>query len=269
MKFITVILTLILLNTEYAFSQKDTAFFTMDSVFCEGFSRNWSQKDGYDLYDKIDGLRSYSVTLIIGFSKVWNSASYLHGPDADTIRIRYNENLQQIDSFSYHLSRVADPVSSYSSTLITAKNIPVVEKDGYILFDLRGQELNSVGFKFSDVYTDASNESGRIKKVKSTDSFSVSSHITFRVKKQHLSSILATNPLQSGLLVYPNPCSGFFKIRLSEDNEPIIVYDILGRVVRSIPYDRSTEEEVDVSALPEGIYYLRSGETTQKLIIQQ
>src|SRR6187455_2219755 len=115
MKFFAALLVSILILTDYAVCQSNMALFTMDNIFCKGFSRRWDQKDGYNIYTNLDGLNSQSVSLIIDSREISDGAFYLHGTDGAIIRISYDENQQMIGSFRYELSKVEDPISSHSS----------------------------------------------------------------------------------------------------------------------------------------------------------
>lgn len=61
--------------------------------------------------------------------------------------------------------------------------------------------------------------------------------------------------------VYPNPTTGKFTVQGATDE--IEVYDLYGRLVL-----RTNEPEIDMSSYPKGVYVLRAGEATRKLIIQ-
>ena len=81
-------------------------------------------------------------------------------------------------------------------------------------------------------------------------------------------------PVQPKFVVYPNPTSGKLKIKNYElrDNSTIEIYDIFGRkqyfgyAQKSSHVSRVTRNEIDISHLPAGIYFLRVGEETVKVI---
>lgn len=65
------------------------------------------------------------------------------------------------------------------------------------------------------------------------------------------------------LAVYPNPTSGVVSV---ESNGEVSLYDMTGRLVMSRTVHGSAT--LDLSSLPSGIYMLRQGITTRRLIIQ-
>lgn len=66
--------------------------------------------------------------------------------------------------------------------------------------------------------------------------------------------------------IYPNPANGFIRVVDKRHGESlqqnIEIYDITGRKVLI-----STESEINVSKLPQGIYFVKIGEKTQRFII--
>ncbi len=69
--------------------------------------------------------------------------------------------------------------------------------------------------------------------------------------------------------IYPNPASSSITISVSEGtlSMPINIIDNSGKVImkKIVSTDKET---IDVSTLPAGVYYVRIGETTDKLIIK-
>lgn len=64
--------------------------------------------------------------------------------------------------------------------------------------------------------------------------------------------------------IYPNPADDFIRVetRHGVSLQGVEIYDITGRKVLI-----STESEVDVSKLPQGVYFVKIGEKTQHFII--
>lgn len=76
-----------------------------------------------------------------------------------------------------------------------------------------------------------------------------------------------TEPAESGITCYPNPAKQMLSVRVIQwaDSEVELV-DALGRVVAT---NRLNEGEIlfDVSGLPQGVYFVRIGSTTQKILV--
>ena len=64
------------------------------------------------------------------------------------------------------------------------------------------------------------------------------------------------------ILVYPNPAKENITLRADED---IFIYNNLGQIVKQINNPKG-ETTISISDLPRGIYYLKTGNKTQKLI---
>lgn len=79
--------------------------------------------------------------------------------------------------------------------------------------------------------------------------------------------------LEKVLVIYPNPNAGVFRISFQDKakNLSVEIYDILGQLVQEVIY-QTEEERIDVSHLPNGIYFLHiqtsEGTLTKKIIIQ-
>jgi uncharacterized repeat protein (TIGR03803 family) len=68
----------------------------------------------------------------------------------------------------------------------------------------------------------------------------------------------------SGFKIYPNPANT--TIQVTANKEPLLdtrIYDVLGNKVL-----QSKQKEIDVSSLVNGVYFLQSGNSTQKFIVQ-
>lgn len=77
-----------------------------------------------------------------------------------------------------------------------------------------------------------------------------------------------TNPYE--ITVYPNPTSGTIHVIIPniDQNSETIVYDITGRIVYSQQNNRHDGDfTIDLNLQP-GLYILRIGNITQKIIIQ-
>lgn len=71
----------------------------------------------------------------------------------------------------------------------------------------------------------------------------------------------------ASLLVYPNPTSGLVTIS-NHIGGMIVIHDVLGRRVLEVLSDQETVE-FDVSALPQGVYIIRTELTTELVTIRQ
>lgn len=66
---------------------------------------------------------------------------------------------------------------------------------------------------------------------------------------------------ETSFRIYPNPTTGTFTVQGTVTE--IQVYDLFGRLLL-----RSNKEQIDMSSYPAGIYMVRVGEATRKLILQ-
>jgi hypothetical protein len=65
--------------------------------------------------------------------------------------------------------------------------------------------------------------------------------------------------------LYPNPTNDFIKVSSDED-ENILIYNTLGEVVLTIGTGRELSTKVDVSSLPKGVYFVKTGSRTTKFV---
>ena len=71
--------------------------------------------------------------------------------------------------------------------------------------------------------------------------------------------------ISSNYTLYPNPANSFFKIDATIIIEKIIVYDTLGKIIKTF----QSSENYDVSDLEKGLYFVRvNNDFTKKLIIE-
>ena len=77
-------------------------------------------------------------------------------------------------------------------------------------------------------------------------------------------SVLKTN---TGLSIYPNPASNFLKIYLGESiGKKIEIFNSLGDIIYS--NDSSNDYNLDISTWANGIYFVKAGNSSKKVIIQ-
>lgn len=72
--------------------------------------------------------------------------------------------------------------------------------------------------------------------------------------------VLSTSPFT----LYPNPAQGVVRVSAPVGAEPLEVLDATGRVIRSLAV---TGAETQL-ALPAGMYMVRIGGTTQRLVVE-
>jgi len=78
---------------------------------------------------------------------------------------------------------------------------------------------------------------------------------------------LPESKLQSKLFIHPNPTDGLISIELDEySNLPLQILDLSGKVVQEFNLN-TTQTNLDLTELAEGIYFARYGEVTKKLVI--
>ncbi len=81
-------------------------------------------------------------------------------------------------------------------------------------------------------------------------------------------SVNEVEDLRTPLKVYPNPATGMVTIHTGcGEQQTLTVYTIDGRLVRQMPV--SIETTLDVSSWDMGIYILRVGSRTEKLIVNR
>ena len=73
--------------------------------------------------------------------------------------------------------------------------------------------------------------------------------------------------LNNEIKVYPNPFYSKFTIVTSEHEQAIKIYNAIGSVIYVTAIDKESLE-VDLSNYPNGIYFIRIGSITKKIIKQ-
>jgi len=75
---------------------------------------------------------------------------------------------------------------------------------------------------------------------------------------------ISNNSNQNGITIYPNPTTGQFTVSSRQGaTGEIQVYDLFGRKLLE-----TTEQEIDMRGFAKGVYVLRMGEATRKIILQ-
>ncbi|HOY49301.1 MAG TPA: T9SS type A sorting domain-containing protein [Flavobacteriales bacterium] len=73
-----------------------------------------------------------------------------------------------------------------------------------------------------------------------------------------------------GFIVFPNPVKNSHTINIKglKMNDRIEIRDIQGRLIKEISHSGVTIETIDITGISQGIYYVKAGISSQKLIIQ-
>lgn len=66
----------------------------------------------------------------------------------------------------------------------------------------------------------------------------------------------------NNFIVYPNPTSGVVYIKGNESQEEFSLYSVIGEKIMTA----ENTAEIDLSHLPEGVYYLKIGNSTKKIV---
>ena len=85
-------------------------------------------------------------------------------------------------------------------------------------------------------------------------------------------TLTATRPAWAGPppAVFPNPAHGAATVRfpLGNAQTPLVLLDALGRTVRRYPIPTGNEATLDLRGLPTGLYVLRYGSSSQRLVVE-
>ena len=70
--------------------------------------------------------------------------------------------------------------------------------------------------------------------------------------------------------LFPNPAHGTATLRLPADapRQPLTVHDAQGRVVRQYPAPAGRDAWLDLHGLPAGVYLVRCGGFSQRLLVE-
>src|SRR5690606_32633394 len=66
----------------------------------------------------------------------------------------------------------------------------------------------------------------------------------------------------NNFIVYPNPTSGVVYIEGNKSQDEYIVYSVIGEKILTA----KNTNEIDLSHLPKGVYYLKIGNSTRKIV---
>jgi|GEM_PF-2597971 len=84
---------------------------------------------------------------------------------------------------------------------------------------------------------------------------------------------LETSPTTNGLIVFPNPSSGRLQVKFDQaqlHDTPVEIIDLRGKTLfQAIMQAGTAQVELDLEALPAGMYFLRSGQAVKRFKIQR
>lgn len=90
------------------------------------------------------------------------------------------------------------------------------------------------------------------------------------LKSQPITTGINEQPQRNEVVIFPNPNSGRFTITSNIKMKEIAVYNILGEIVYSQQnISGNTKQEVDVSTLSKGIYFVHITNNNRKIIIKK
>lgn len=87
-------------------------------------------------------------------------------------------------------------------------------------------------------------------------------------------TVLSGNPSIGGasapvITLFPNPTTGLITIQHPMEAKQLAIYDMMGKLVSQTKVEGSSQTEIDLSSMPNGIYFLRmDGYATQKIAKQ-
>ncbi len=79
----------------------------------------------------------------------------------------------------------------------------------------------------------------------------------------------AAQKISSGLSIYPNPSTGLITIELSgqiDQSQLMRIFSMSGELVRELPLNFSSQQ-IDLTDLSEGVYFIRYRDTTKKIVL--
>lgn len=82
--------------------------------------------------------------------------------------------------------------------------------------------------------------------------------------------LIHVNPGQLGdVTIYPNPSSGIVNLAISTnlDVKEIVLFDVSGKLIRSIQINNQQLIEVDLTNLPKGVYFVKVNDEMKKLVL--
>ena len=95
--------------------------------------------------------------------------------------------------------------------------------------------------------------------------------ITLRLSVNENMSLSAVGINESDIMLYPNPAKDFVRLERGEATESmqVVLFDINGRMVREYVFPQGQRNlEINLCGLPAGLYSVKAGNTSRKLIVE-
>jgi hypothetical protein len=209
------------------------------------------------------------------FTKQWvNNKTSLYSlskiPGIQTAKLKSTFDVKGLITGAVYLeSKKLIVLCGYSSLL---------EPFVYLLYDFNGSDYfggnkRKIGISLPFHQIEGITSTNGLKYYLSNEYFTYAPYISISQKlhifdlnsflEKYFATLLLTVPetkIKQNITVYPNPTTGLLKIESSEgfSNEAILeVYDYYGKVVYMEQLESSKFQEIDLSLLSVGIYYLR------------
>ncbi|MBO4307414.1 MAG: T9SS type A sorting domain-containing protein [Bacteroidales bacterium] len=95
------------------------------------------------------------------------------------------------------------------------------------------------------------------------------SYTTSNIRSMVFSEMTAINRTMSvsQIRLFPNPTNGVFTVNgIGDEQQSMTIYNMLGKIVKSQPCSNGTH--IDISEQPKGVYIVRIGNQTIKIVKQ-
>ncbi len=184
-------------------------------------------------------------------------------------------------TFSFPIGTLIGPkeklfvTSNASSAFWNGKNIKVIQWESGRLAD-EGEKIQLVN-KFGKVIDQViyNNKSPwpvllNTQQVIALKGYDVDNHFGENWKLVSVGDIVGVHAISAepSISVYPNPSSSKIKVSVLGDSNALIqVISPMGQLVKSVQLDQIGTAEVDISDLKNGVYLIRTGTFTEKLLI--
>jgi hypothetical protein len=180
----------------------------------------------------------------------------------DTVNIVFDSILNRITYIKYYYYYHYE---SYFHTIFwVLKNADFENIAGNIRVNVSSGALNSAHFYYQDEADDDYGYYNLSKYVGSVPTSNVA--IIFYVHNA-IQNVRNSNAEKSFITIFPNPASQFIVASFDESTYPkqVSIFNVLGNEVLKRKLDSS--QQIDVSSLTPGIYYLRAGNQTQRFVV--